>query len=76
VGATAIFWNYDNVFYANDNFGSVNLGIMGALGLDYKFADAPINLSLDWVPTFVIGEGAYNGFRADMGALSVRYTFN
>ncbi|MFN0036412.1 MAG: hypothetical protein ACKVUS_15205 [Saprospiraceae bacterium] len=74
-GATAIFNNYDNVYYASDNYGNVNLGIMGALGLDYKFVDYPINLSLDWVPTFVIGEGAYNGFRADAGALSARYTF-
>lgn len=74
-GATAIFWSYDNVFYANENYGSANLGIMGALGLDYKFADAPINLSVDWIPTFVIGEARYKGFRADMGALSARYTF-
>lgn len=74
-GATAIFNQYDKVYYASDNFGSVNLGIMGALGLDYKFADYPINLSIDWVPTFVVGSSAYDGFRAGYGALSARYTF-
>jgi hypothetical protein len=73
-GATAIFNIYDDVFYASNNYGSVNLGIMGALGLDYKFADYPINLSVDWVPTLVIGESAYNGFRFGYGALSARYT--
>lgn len=73
-GATAIFNLYDDVYYASDNYGSVNLGIMGALGLDYKFADYPINLSVDWVPTFVIGSSAYDGFRAGYGALSARYT--
>ena len=74
-GATAFFWNYDEVFYSNDNYNGFNLGIMGNLGLDYKFVSAPINLSLDWVPTFVIGDGLYNNFRADYGALSIRYTF-
>ncbi len=73
-GATAIFWNYDDLFYANDDYGSLNVGIMGEIGLDYKFAGLPLNLSVDWVPTFVIGRGAYDGFRADAGALSARYT--
>ncbi len=27
-----------------------NFGAQGVLGLDYKFANAPINLSLDWKP--------------------------
>lgn len=28
----------------------VNLGAQGILGLDYKFANLPLNLSLDWKP--------------------------
>lgn len=28
----------------------VNLGAMGIIGLDYKFANLPLNLSLDWKP--------------------------
>ncbi len=45
-------------------------GIMGALGLDYKFDDLPINVSVDWLPTFALsgyGFGAYNG------GIAVRY---
>lgn len=74
-GATVYFWNYDDDFFVNDDYNGLNFGIMGVLGLDYKFANAPVNLSLDWVPTFVIGDAYYNGFRGDAGALSVRYTF-
>lgn len=74
-GATAIFYNYDDFYYSSYNYGKVNVGIMAALGLDYKFTDAPFNVSIDWVPTFVVGEGAYNGFRGANGALAVRYTF-
>lgn len=74
-GATVYFWNYDDDFFFNDDYNGLNFGIMGVLGLDYKFANAPVNLSIDWVPTFVIGDAYYGGFRGDAGALSVRYTF-
>jgi hypothetical protein len=72
-GASALIWNYDD-FYG-DEFGNFNLGISGCIGLDYKFTNAPVNVSVDWVPTFVIGDAFYNGFRGDAGALSVRYVF-
>jgi len=74
-GAAAFLWTYDDDYFPNNDYGGFNLGIMGNLGLDYKFATAPINLSLDWVPTFVIGDAYYNGFLGGYGALSVRYTF-
>ncbi len=32
------------------NENTVNFGGMGVLGLDYKFANIPLNLSLDWKP--------------------------
>ncbi|TAF46577.1 MAG: hypothetical protein EAZ51_01160 [Sphingobacteriales bacterium] len=53
--------------------GDVYLGLNGVLGLDYKFKDAPINLSLDWIPTFQISpnSGFYSG---DIG-LGIRFTF-
>lgn len=71
-GASVYFFNYDNEFFDDED--NLSVGIQGYLGLDYKFADAPVNLSLDWVPTFFIG-GYGDGFGADSGALAVRYTF-
>lgn len=72
-GASVVFYSYDE-FYADDN-DNLAIGIQGNLGLDYKFADLPINLSVDWVPTFYIN-GFNNGFGAGYGALSVRYVLS
>ncbi|MBK9337131.1 MAG: hypothetical protein IPM98_11355 [Lewinellaceae bacterium] len=72
-GASVFFWNYKGSF-ARGDAGNTSIGIMGVLGLDYKFADAPVNLSLDWVPIFFIGGGYYDGIRGGYGALSARYT--
>lgn len=49
------------------------LGVDGVLGLDYKFKDAPINLSLDWKPT--IGLVPDTDFDASGVGLSLRFTF-
>ncbi len=48
-------------------------GIDGVLGLDYKFSGAPINMSLDWQPSFEFGDG--RGFYGGWGGLGIRYTF-
>ena len=48
-------------------------GIDGVLGLDYKINKAPINLSLDWQPSFEFGDG--RGFYGNLGGLGIRYTF-
>lgn len=56
------------------NASTTNFGIMGALGLDYKFANVPINLSLDWLPTIIIG-GYLSGFGGEAGGFAIRYTF-
>ena len=57
--------------------GGAYFGIDGVLGLDYKIDNAPINLSLDWQPSFNFGDGpsAYYGFYSGFGGLAVRYTF-
>ena len=34
----------------NRNETDINLGAQGVLGLDYKFVNLPLNLSLDWKP--------------------------
>lgn len=68
-GLSAFFWNYDDNFVGD---GSTSIGILGALGLDYKFDSAPINVSLDWLPIFFVN-GYGSGFGGGYGALSVRY---
>ncbi|MCH7398573.1 hypothetical protein MM236_11255 [Belliella sp. DSM 107340] len=59
----------------NNLWGESNtvLGILGIIGLDYKFDGAPINLSLDYKPAFnIVG---HTGFWGDEVALSIRFTF-
>jgi hypothetical protein len=53
--------------------GRTFVGPTGILGLDYKFANAPINLSLDWKPELDIVPAI--NFVPDAFALSVRFAF-
>lgn len=39
-------WNPNKMKNETD----ANIGAMGVVGLDYKFANVPLNLSLDWKP--------------------------
>jgi hypothetical protein len=75
-GANVFIWDYDNDFYPNNNYSKVNFGISGCIGLDYKFADIPLNLSVDWIPTIFINSDIYSGFVGGVGALAVRYVIN
>jgi hypothetical protein len=75
VGASVYFYFYDSGFEGFVNEANIGLGVLGFLGLDYKFEDAPINISLDWVPAFAFN-GYGRGFGADRGALAVRYTLD
>ena len=67
-GAHLGFYNED--YYKGDN---VVAGIDGVLGLDYKINKAPINLSIDWQPSFEFADG--RGFTGSWGGLGIRYTF-
>ncbi len=59
-------------FYNNKYYGGATLvGVDGVIGLDYKFKDAPLNISLDWQPAFDFGDGA--GFTRSWGGLGIRY---
>ena len=58
-----------NTKYGDGSFA----GIDGVLGLDYKFKGAPINMSLDWQPSFEFGDN--RGFVGSWGGLGIRYTF-
>lgn len=50
----------------------LDLGVDGVIGLDYKINGAPLNISLDWQPSFTIV--ADPEFRS-WGGLGVRFTF-
>lgn len=48
------------------------VGIDGVIGIDYKFNNMPLNLALDWQPSFEFYKGY--GFSGNWGGLAVRYT--
>jgi hypothetical protein len=51
--------------------GGAVLGVSGVIGLDYKFLKMPLNLSLDWQPSYQIGK--VDGMK-NFGGIAVRYT--
>ena len=64
-----------HIGFYNDRYGNRNfIGIDGVLGLDYKFSGAPINVSIDWQPSFEFGDN--RGFVGNWGGLGIRYTLN
>lgn len=70
-GAGVQFWSWkSNALDAN-----TSISIMGVVGLDYKFAEIPLNLSLDWMPTYFLG-GYIGGFGGGYGSISARYVLN
>jgi len=64
-------WFYGAGAYVGWENGDTYLGPTGILGLDYKFTNAPINLSLDWKPELDILPEI--NFVPDAFALSVRF---
>jgi hypothetical protein len=74
-GAHIGFWNdrYWRDRYGRRRGGAV-VGIDGVLGLDYKFKGAPINMSVDWQPSFEFGDYG-DGFSGNWGGFAIRYTF-
>jgi hypothetical protein len=62
-GLQALFWKY--------NLGT-SVWLRPMAGLDYKISTAPLNLSFDWRPTFVLS----NGGGSDIGrfGLALRFT--
>jgi len=60
--------------YSTNFGGGSAVGLDGVLGLDYKFEDAPIDLSVDWQPSIEFGNGFNNGFY-NIGGIGIRYAF-
>lgn len=67
-GAHIGFYNYKG-FYGDKAIA----GIDGVLGLDYKINKAPLNLSVDWQPSFEFADN--RDFAVGWGGLGFRYTF-
>jgi hypothetical protein len=66
-------WFYGAGGYVGFKYGVTYLGPTGAVGLDYKFQNVPINLSMDWKPELDIIP--IINFVPDALGLSVRFTF-
>ncbi len=64
IGPGAHVGLYDSHTYA---------GIDGVVGIDYKFRNLPLNLSLDWQPSVEFGSGS--GFIGNSAGVGIRYTF-
>jgi hypothetical protein len=71
-GAHIGFWNEAWSRRFVDRSSGLALGIDGVLGLDYKIEGAPINISVDWQPSFNII--SYTVFEAGWGGIGIRYT--
>ena len=71
-GAHIYFWGENKRGYSPYGRSSV-IGIDGILGLEYNFREIPINLSIDWKPTYNLNVD--DRFWGDDGAISIRYTF-
>jgi len=72
-GAHLGFWNntWKDKYPARD--GGVQFGVDGVIGIDYKIANAPVDVSLDWQPSYTfIG---YNYFEGGWGGIGVRFAF-
>lgn len=75
-GAGAYFTSFSNGFNFNgEDDGAFTLGISGVVGAEYTISEAPVTLSVDWLPTFFIN-GFGSGFSAGYGAIGVRYILN
>ena len=72
IGPGAHIGIYD-YYKGNKHIDGTYIGIDGVLGLDYKFRGAPINMSIDWQPSFEFGD--FVGFVGNWGGLGIRYTF-
>ena len=70
VGPGAHLGLYDKDRYAGSR---AVIGVDGVLGLDYKINKAPLNVSLDWQPSFEFADE--RGFSGSWRGLGVRYTF-
>lgn len=74
IGGTPGFkWFYGGGAYLGFEDKKTWFGPTGVVGLDYKFQNAPLNLSLDWKPELDFAPSI--NFVADAFAVTARFTF-
>ena len=49
---------------------NISVGFDGIIGLDYKVKNSPLNVSIDWQPSFSIIQGYFK----NQGGIGIRYT--
>jgi len=67
-GASLYFWRFKALTQPAES----SLGLQGYLGLDYTFRKSPVNVTIDWTPTFFI-KGYTPGLGTRFGGLGIRY---
>jgi len=75
-GIEDVYYYYGGGGVALAGSGFFIFGIRGTLGLDYKFAEIPVNISVAWSPGFYFGDEYSSGFDARGGGLTVRYVLS
>jgi hypothetical protein len=71
-GIPSLNWFYGGGAYVGFEDSKVYSGPTGIIGIDYKFQNAPVNLTLDWKPELDISPDI--NFVPDVFALSIRFT--
>jgi len=56
-----------------DHTAGIAVGVDGILGLDYKVKNIPLNISVDWQPSFNFVGSSY--FESGWAGIGIRYTF-
>ena len=72
-GTPAFTFFYGGGAYLGFESGQTWFGPTGVIGLDYKFPNAPVNLSLDWKPELDFIPN--NNFVPDAFGLTARFVF-
>jgi len=84
LGGRVSFWNYNDRFYRyyyyrywDQEDKGTGFGIMGNVGAQYTFDDLPLNVSIDWMPGFMIhGIYYHRGFTGSYGGVTARYVLS
>ena len=69
-GASVFFWDFGEGF--SRDYSTTTFGAQAYAGLSYSFEETPVNITVDWVPTYFFN-GFGSGFGAGYGTIGIRY---